>query len=131
MRWDRFREILGKSQDISMPDDTIITGPLYSQSHALTFVKNEGKIAIPDSTWKVALIGPRNGDNPFMRANVQSFDDLAGLTLLAVNMPNIAGVRKSCAMPALSPALSSLDQARTTRRIVCSLVSPDWLAVLT
>jgi DNA/RNA endonuclease G (NUC1) len=71
----------------------IITGPLFSRSHALTFVKNEGKIAIPDSTWKVALIGPQTGGNPFTRANVQSFDDLSGLTLLAVNMPNVAGVR--------------------------------------
>lgn len=71
----------------------IITGPLYSSTRPLTFIKNEGKIAIPDSTWKVAFIGPRNGDNPFTRANVQSFDDLTGLTLLAVNMPNVSGVR--------------------------------------
>src|SRR5262245_14991132 len=71
----------------------IVTGPLYSRSHGLTFVKNEGKIAIPDSTWKVALIGPRNGGNPFTHANVTSFSDLPGLTILAVNMPNVAGVR--------------------------------------
>jgi PKD repeat protein len=31
--------------------------------------------------------------NPFTRADVQSFDDLAGLTIVAVNMPNAAGVR--------------------------------------
>jgi hypothetical protein len=71
----------------------IITGPLYSRSHGLTFLKNEGKVAIPDSTWKVALIGPRNGGNPFTRGDVQTWDDLAGLTILAVNMPNVAGVR--------------------------------------
>ncbi|HZI41931.1 MAG TPA: DNA/RNA non-specific endonuclease [Gemmatimonadaceae bacterium] len=69
----------------------IITGPLYSQP--LKFLKNEGKVAIPDSTWKIALIGPGNGGNPFTRANVQSWDDLAGLTILAVNMPNVSGVR--------------------------------------
>jgi DNA/RNA endonuclease G (NUC1)/uncharacterized protein YjdB len=71
----------------------IVTGPLYSRSHGLTFLKNEGKVAIPDSTWKVALIGPGNGGNPFTHANVTSFNDLAGLTILAVNMPNVAGVR--------------------------------------
>jgi len=71
----------------------IITGPLYSRSHGLTFLKGEAKVAIPDSTWKVALIGPANSGNPFSRTNVQSWDDLAGLTLMAVNMPNIAGVR--------------------------------------
>jgi hypothetical protein len=41
----------------------------------------------------VALIGPGNGGNPFTRANITGWDDLAGLSLLAVNMPNIAGVR--------------------------------------
>ena len=71
----------------------IVTGPLYSRSHGLTFVKNEGKIAIPDSTWKVALIGPRNGGNPFTHGDVTSFNDLPGLTILAVNMPNVDGVR--------------------------------------
>jgi DNA/RNA endonuclease G (NUC1) len=71
----------------------IVTGPLYSRTHGLTFVKNEGKIAIPDSTWKVALIGPANGGSPFALGNVQSWNDLSGLTLLAVNMPNVTGVR--------------------------------------
>ena len=72
----------------------IITGPLYTQGKALTYVKNEGKIAIPDSTWKVALIGPM-GPMPFGTANVQSWNDLAGLTLMAVNMPNTPGVRNN------------------------------------
>jgi len=71
----------------------IITGPLYSKSHSLTFLKNEGKVAIPDSTWKIALIGPRAGGNPFTRANVQGWSDLTSLTIIAVNMPNVAGVR--------------------------------------
>jgi PKD repeat protein len=71
----------------------IITGPLYSRSHALTFLKNEGKVAIPDSTWKVALIGPRSGGVPFTRGSIQEWEDVAGVTVLAVNMPNIAGVR--------------------------------------
>ncbi len=71
----------------------IITGPLFSRSHGLTFVKSEGKIAIPDSTWKVAVIGPDPGGVPFTKANVQSLSDLTNVTVLAVNMPNVAGVR--------------------------------------
>src|SRR5262249_20920333 len=71
----------------------IITGPLYSRSHGLTFIKGEGKIAIPDSTWKIAVIGPDPGNVPFTKANVQSLSDLTNVSVLAVNMPNIAGVR--------------------------------------
>jgi len=41
----------------------------------------------------VALIGPRTGGAPFARANIQTWADLAGTTLLAVDMPNIAGIR--------------------------------------
>jgi hypothetical protein len=71
----------------------IVTGPLYSPSHALVFLKNEGKVAVPDSTWKVALIGPMNGGAPFTRGSITSWDDVSGLTVMAVNMPNVAGVR--------------------------------------
>lgn len=71
----------------------IIVGPLYSRSHGLTFLNGGSKVAIPDSTWKIALIGPRNGANPFTLGSVLSGDDLAGLSVIAVNMPNIAGVR--------------------------------------
>jgi endonuclease G len=91
--WARFENQLGDSATKGGRAVYIVTGPLYSRSHALTFLKGETKVAIPDSTWKVALIGPRNGVNPFTSGNVQSWDDLAGLTILAVNMPNIAGVR--------------------------------------
>jgi len=91
--WAQFENALADSANRSGRAVYIITGPLYSRTHGLTFLKSEGKVAIPDSTWKVALIGPRNAGNPFTRANIQSFDDLAGLTILAVNMPNDSGVR--------------------------------------
>jgi hypothetical protein len=71
----------------------IVTGPIYSTSHALVYLKNEGKVAVPDSTWKVALIGPATGGTPFTRGSIQSWDDVSGLTVMAVNMPNVAGVR--------------------------------------
>jgi DNA/RNA endonuclease G (NUC1) len=91
--WAQFENTLGDSATKGGRAVYIITGPLFSQSHGPTFLKNEGKVAIPDSTWKVALIGPRNGGVPFTRGNIQTWDDVSGVTVLAVNMPNVAGVR--------------------------------------
>ena len=91
--WAQFENALGDSATKGGRAVYIITGPLYSRSHGLTFLKNEGKVAVPDSTWKIALIGPRADGNPFTHGNVQSWDDLTGLTILAVNMPNVSGVR--------------------------------------
>jgi DNA/RNA endonuclease G (NUC1) len=69
----------------------IITGPLYSTT-PLAFIKNEGKIAIPDATWKIAVIGPDPGGVPFTKANVQTLSDLANISVIAVNMPNTTTV---------------------------------------
>lgn len=91
--WAQFENTLGDSATKGGRAVYIITGPLFSKSHGLTFLKNEGKVAIPDSTWKVALIGPRNAGVPFTHGNIQTWDDVAGVTVLAVNMPNVAGVR--------------------------------------
>jgi endonuclease G len=91
--WAQFENALGDSATKGGRAVYIITGPIFAPSHPLVFLKNEGKVAVPDSTWKVALIGPRNGGVPFTVGSVQSWDDLAGLTVLAVNMPNVAGVR--------------------------------------
>ncbi len=71
----------------------VVTGPLYSASHGLTFLKNEGKVAVPDTTWKVAFIGPVNGGVPFVRGDVQTWDALPGTTVLAVMMPNVSGIK--------------------------------------
>ena len=91
--WAQFENAVADSARAPGRAVYIITGPLFSRSHGLTFLKGEGKVAIPDSTWKVVLIGPRNGSSPFTRGNLQTWDDLAGLTVMAVNMPNVAGVR--------------------------------------
>ena len=90
--WAQFENALGDSARAGRAV-YIITGPLYDPSHPLTFIKNENKIAIPDRTWKVAFIGPDPGGVPFTRGSVQTWSDLGGMTVLAVNMPNIAGVR--------------------------------------
>ncbi len=74
----------------------VITGPLYSRALPARYLKQDSgqtKVRIPDSTWKVAFIGPYAGGHAFARGDVRSWDDLAGTTVLAVNMPNVAGVR--------------------------------------
>ena len=91
--WAQFENALGDSATKGGRAVYIVTGPLYSRSHGLTFLKNERKVAIPDSTWKIALIGPRAMGNPFTQGSIKSWDDVAGLTILAVNMPNVTGVR--------------------------------------
>src|SRR5438309_8043963 len=116
--WARFENKLADSARAGRAV-YIITGPLYSRAKGLTFLKNEGKVAIPDSTWKVALIGPRTGGNPFTRAGVQTWDDLSGLTLLAVNMPNVAGVRND-----------SADQYFTTVDRIEEATGYDFLSLL-
>jgi len=116
--WARFENKLADSARAGRAV-YIITGPLYSRAHGLTFLKNEGKVAIPDSTWKVALIGPRTGGNPFTRAGVQTWDDLSGLTILAVNMPNVAGVRND-----------SVDKYFTTVDKIEEATGYDFLSLL-
>jgi len=93
--WAQFENALGDSATKGGRAVYVITGPIYTPFHPLVFLKNEGKVAVPDSTWKIALIGPRNGGGgaPFGVGSIQSWDDLTGLTVLAVNMPNVAGVR--------------------------------------
>ncbi len=49
-------------------------------------LKNEGKIVIPDYTWKVALIMPHDQG----LANIDSYDDVQ---VIAVVMPNVPGIR--------------------------------------
>jgi DNA/RNA endonuclease G (NUC1) len=88
----------------------IVTGPLYSASKPLQYLKNEGKVAIPDSTWKVAFIGPRTAGTPFARGDVTTWDALAGTTVLAVNMPNVAGVRND----PWSKYLTTVDKIETS-----------------
>jgi hypothetical protein len=49
-------------------------------------LKNEGKIAIPASTWKVAVIMDRDH-------GVADIHDYRDLEVIAVNMPNVPGIR--------------------------------------
>jgi endonuclease G len=107
--WAQFENDLADSADAGRAV-YIITGPLYSSGHALAFLKNEGKVAIPDSTWKIAFIGPRDGGVPFTRATIKGWGDIAGTTVLAVNMPNVAGVRND----PWSKYLTTVDRIETS-----------------
>ena len=49
-------------------------------------LKNEGKVIIPTSTWKVAVILPHD-------RGLADIDDYTDLEIIAVNMPNDPGVR--------------------------------------
>jgi DNA/RNA endonuclease G (NUC1) len=86
--WGQFEIMLGDSARFGGRAVHIVTGPLYTSP--LQFVNNAGKVAIPDFTWKVALIGPRNGGVPF--SQVSDWSEIPGLTVLAVKMPNVKTV---------------------------------------
>ena len=90
--WAQFENALGDSARAGRAV-YIITGPWYDPAQPLRFIKNEGKIAIPNRTWKVALIGPDPGGIPFTKGSISSWNDLAGTTVLAVSMPDTTGVR--------------------------------------
>jgi DNA/RNA endonuclease G (NUC1) len=67
----------------------IITGPAFT-GPART-IKNEGKIRIPDATWKIAVAMDRGKGV----ADIRTWEDLASVQVIAVNMPNIAGIRNA------------------------------------
>ncbi|HYC51475.1 MAG TPA: DNA/RNA non-specific endonuclease [Gemmatimonadaceae bacterium] len=80
--WANFENYLGSLAQNDNREVYIITGGAGSQGT----VKNEGLITIPASTWKVAVIMPRDQG----LANVDSYDDIE---VIAVIMPNVAGIR--------------------------------------
>ena len=80
--WAQFEDFLGDLAMNQNKEVRIIAGPAGSQGT----VKNEGKIVIPASTWKVAVIMDRGHG----LADIRDYRDLE---VIAVNMPNVAGVR--------------------------------------
>lgn len=67
----------------------IITGPAFTGP--ARFIKDEGKIRIPDFTWKIVVAMDRGKGV----ADVRTWDDVAALQVIAVTMPNIAGIRNA------------------------------------
>ena len=80
--WAIFENFLGDLATSQNKEVYIITGPAGSQGT----VKNEGKIVIPTSTWKVAVIMDRDH-------GLADIHDYRDLEVIAVNMPNVAGIR--------------------------------------
>ena len=67
----------------------IITGPAFTGP--ARFIKDEGKIRIPDFTWKIVVALDRGKG----AADVRTWEDVAAMQVIAVNMPNIAGIRNA------------------------------------
>ena len=70
----------------------VVAGPQFNTPNALRYLNNAGKVAIPDSTWKVALVVGRDPATGLPRrvTDLTSWDDLAGVSVIAVMMPNIS-----------------------------------------
>lgn len=80
--WAILEDDLGDLATLQNKEVRIITGPAGSQGT----VKGEGKIVIPTSTWKVAVIMPRG-------KGLADIHDYRDVQVIAVNMPNIPGIR--------------------------------------
>lgn len=80
--WAVMENFLGDLARLQNKEVYIIAGVAGNQGT----VKNQGIIVIPEYTWKVALILPRDQG----LASIDSYDDVE---VIAAVMPNIAGVR--------------------------------------
>ncbi|MEO8062018.1 MAG: DNA/RNA non-specific endonuclease [Pseudomonadota bacterium] len=80
--WAIFENFLGDLARNSNQEVYIVAGVAGNKGT----VKGEGKIVIPTSTWKVAVILPRD-------QGLSSIHDYRDLQVIAVNMPNDPGVR--------------------------------------
>ena len=80
--WAQFENYLGNLAQSGAKEVYVIAGPQGSKGT----VKNEGKIVIPENTWKVAVIMPKDQGIE----HVDSYDDVE---VVAVIMPNEAGIR--------------------------------------
>ncbi|MFN2636948.1 MAG: DNA/RNA non-specific endonuclease, partial [Gemmatimonadaceae bacterium] len=67
----------------------IIAGGIFTNGVGQGTLLNLGKVAIPDSTWKIAVITPAG-------AGLQAGGTLpANTTVMAVNMPNVQGIKSN------------------------------------
>jgi len=106
--WANLESDLGDLARVQGREVYIITGPA---GHNGT-LKNEGKIVIPTSTWKVAVIMPHD-------QGLANIDDYRDLEVIAVNMPNEPGVRNV-----------DWNEYRTTVDEIETLTGYDLLALL-
>ena len=106
--WSAFETYLGNLVRTGGKEVYVITGVAGNKGT----VKNEGKIVIPDSTWKVAVIMPHDEG----LADVADYRDLE---VIAVNMRNEPGVRNF-----------AWESYKTTVDAIEALTGYDLLALL-
>lgn len=80
--WAVLENYLGDFARLQNREVYIIAGVFGSKGT----IKDQGRITIPDSVWKVAVIMPRDQGN-------EDIDDYRDIDVVAVIMPNDAGVR--------------------------------------
>jgi DNA/RNA endonuclease G (NUC1) len=80
--WAMFENFLGDEARVDDKEVYIIAGVAGNKGT----LKNLGRVVIPASTWKVAVIMPRG-------QGLRDVHDYRDLQVIAVNMPNEAGVR--------------------------------------
>jgi DNA/RNA endonuclease G (NUC1) len=81
--WARFENFLGDEARFNGREVYIITGVAGNKGT----LKDQGRVVIPTSTWKVAVLLPRD-------QGLNSIRDYRDLEVMAVNMPNEPGVRE-------------------------------------
>src|SRR5678815_4793860 len=80
--WALFENFLGDEARLNNKEVYIIAGVAGNKGT----LKNEGRVVIPTSTWKVAMIMGRD-------QGLEDIHDYRDLEVIAVNMPNEPGVR--------------------------------------
>lgn len=80
--WAALENFLGNLAQAQNKEVYVVTGVAGNKGT----IKNEGRIVIPASVWKVAVVLPRN-------QRLANIDDHQDFELIAVNMPNDRGVR--------------------------------------
>ena len=80
--WSALENYLGDQARSGTKEVYVVAGVWGDQGT----VKDEGKIVIPESVWKVAVIMDRD-------EGLEAVDDAGDFQLVAVDMPNVAGIR--------------------------------------
>jgi len=106
--WANMENDLGDLARVQGKEVYIITGPAGNKGT----LKNEGKVVIPTSTWKVAVVMAHDQG----LANIHDYRDLE---VIAVNMPNEPGIRNV-----------DWNTYRTTVDAIEALTGYDLLALL-
>ena len=82
--WSALENFLGDQARTGTKEVYVVAGVWGDQGT----VKDEGKVVIPESVWKVAVIMDRN-------EGLEDVDDAGDFQLVAVDMPNVAGIRST------------------------------------